>query len=197
ARRARTSKREIEYEYLISSAPLDSLLKMCGFRFDDSIFTCNKVLVFNLGFSEKGPKGVHWIYFPQRELSFYRVGFYDNIFDSDRMSLYVEVGYPRNELLDDSKISQARQRVLSDLRSTGIRKGQELLEHAHVVLDPAYVHITERSNREVAEYKHLLAALGVYSTGRYGSWTYCSIEDNIKEARALADRFNRLSAEIP
>jgi hypothetical protein len=25
----------------------------------------------------------------------------------------------------------------------------------------------------------------VYSIGRYGGWTYCSIEDNIVEARAL------------
>jgi hypothetical protein len=28
--------------------------------------------------------------------------------------------------------------------------------------------------------------------GRYGSWTYCSIEDNIVEARRLAERFNAL-----
>ncbi|MEY4550109.1 MAG: hypothetical protein RL685_6304, partial [Pseudomonadota bacterium] len=27
----------------------------------------------------------------------------------------------------------------------------------------------------------------------YGSWTYCSIEDNIVEAWALADRFNALT----
>ena len=58
------------------------------------MFSWNKVLVFNLGFDRKGPSGVHWIYYPDRERSFYRVGFYDNIFDSDRMSLYVELGYP-------------------------------------------------------------------------------------------------------
>ena len=32
-----------------------------------------------------------------------------------------------------------------------------------------------------------LAGRGVHSLGRYGSWTYCSIEDNMIEARALAD----------
>jgi protoporphyrinogen oxidase len=30
-----------------------------------------------------------------------------------------------------------------------------------------------------------LRAHGVHSIGRYGGWTYCSIEDNIVEARAL------------
>jgi hypothetical protein len=34
----------------------------------------------------------------------------------------------------------------------------------------------------------------VYSIGRYGGWTYCSIEDNIVEARALAKRFNARDA---
>jgi hypothetical protein len=54
-----------------------------------------------------------------------------------------------------------------------------------VVLDPAYVHVTKRS---VAEHRRLtssLTAAGVYSLGRYGGWTYCAIEDNIVEARAL------------
>jgi hypothetical protein len=31
-----------------------------------------------------------------------------------------------------------------------------------------------------------LAAAGVHSVGRYGGWTYCSIEDNLVETRALA-----------
>ena len=33
-----------------------------------------------------------------------------------------------------------------------------------------------------------LAAHGVHSVGRYGGWTYCSIEDNMLETRALAER---------
>jgi hypothetical protein len=54
------------------------------------------------------------------------------------------------------------------------------------------VHITQASLASVAEHKALLALRGVFSAGRYGSWTYCSIEDNIIEARALAARFNAL-----
>ena len=34
--------------------------------------------------------------------------------------------------------------------------------------------------------KKLLAEYDIYSIGRYGSWTYCSIEDNVIEARDLA-----------
>ena len=45
----------------------------------------------------------------------------------------------------------------------------------------------------MAEHRRLsramLQASGVYSIGRYGGWTYCCIEDNIVEARALAEDF--------
>jgi protoporphyrinogen oxidase len=86
---AKTSDgREIEFEHLVSSAPFDRLLEMTDLDYDPDIFTYNKVLVFNLGFDRKGPSGVHWTYFPEKSYPFYRVGFYDNIVEHDRMCLY-------------------------------------------------------------------------------------------------------------
>jgi protoporphyrinogen oxidase len=149
--------------------------------------------VFNLGFDSKGPEGIHWIYYPQRDLVFYRVGFYDNIFGTPRMSLYVEIGYPSGVRIDAEQLDAARTRVLADLRRVGVIDRQQLVSEHHVVLDPAYVHITQASLASVAEHKELLALRGVHSAGRYGSWTYCSIEDNIIEARELAARFNQLA----
>jgi hypothetical protein len=52
------------------------------------------------------------------------------------------------------------------------------------------VHITQRSIREHARLAQDLAAHGVYSIGRYGGWTYCSIEDNIVEARQLVAKLS-------
>ncbi len=114
---------------------------------------------------------------------FYRVGFYDNIFDTDRMSIYVEIGFAKNASID---VEAARARVLQDLAKVGIIKGHELVAEHSVVMDPAYVHITKASIAEHARLSAQLAAAGVHSIGRYGGWTYCSIEDNIVEARALA-----------
>jgi hypothetical protein len=37
--------------------------------------------------------------------------------------------------------------------------------------------------------RDLLAVEDVHSIGRYGAWKYCSIEDNIVEARVLAEGF--------
>jgi len=183
---ARTSKREIRFERLVSSAPFPALVRATGLAHDAAAFTWNKVLVFNLGFDQKGPRGAHWIYYPDRARSFYRVGFYDNIFDTDRMSLYVELGYARDAVVD---VEGALSRVLDDLRAEGVVTNHKLVAQHAVVMDPAYVHITRASLAEHRRLTRLLNAQGVYPAGRYGGWTYCSIEDNIVEARALAAAF--------
>lgn len=180
----RTAKGEYRFNRLVTSAPFPVLLKLCGLPVDDT-WTWNQVLVFNLGFDAKGPKDVHWVYFPDRALPFYRIGFYDNIFDGPRMSLYVELGYRRDAEID---VERARERVLEGLKREGIITTQKLVSEHSVVMNPAYVHITSRSNAEVARLKAQLEAKGVHSIGRYGSWTYCSIEDNIIEARSLATK---------
>jgi protoporphyrinogen oxidase len=183
ARTVTTPARTIEFDHMISSAPLPALARMTGIAHDAGAFTSNKVLVWNLGFDRKGASGVHWMYFPDRSLSFYRVGWYDNIFAGDRMSLYVEVGAAHDALFD---VDATRERVLADLTREGIVTTQRLISHHHVVLDPAYCHITQRSLAETARLRAELARQHVHSVGRYGGWTYCSIEDNLIETRALA-----------
>ncbi len=182
AKIARTARSEYRFERLVSSMPFPKLLKLCGMPFDESVFSWNQVLVFNLGFDAKGMDDVHWMYFPDRALPFYRIGWYDNIFHSPRMSLYVELGFPRGATID---VLAERARVLEGLERAGVVTTQKLVAEHSVVMDPAYVHITKASLEAVSRLTALLAAKGVHSIGRYGGWTYCSIEDNIVEARRL------------
>jgi protoporphyrinogen oxidase len=185
---AKTSRREIAFERLVSSVPFNRFADMCRLDHDPATWAWNKVLVFNLGFDKKGQPGVHWAYYPARETVFYRVGWYDNIFDTDRLSLYVEIGFPRDAKIDQAVVDATRDRVLADLRREGVISDHRLVAQHSVVMDPAYVHITQKS---VAEHKRLAQALAdrdVWSLGRYGRWTYCSIEDNIVESRELAAR---------
>ena len=180
---ATTPKRQIKFDRIVSSAPLRTLAKICAVEHDASVFTSNQVLVFNLGFDKKGPTGIHWMYFPDPAISFYRVGWYDNILDGDRMSLYVEIGAPDGASID---VPGLRERVLADLRKERIITDHQLVAEHHVALDPAYVHITRASLAETGRLRQLLADQGVHSVGRYGGWTYCSIEDNLVETKALA-----------
>jgi protoporphyrinogen oxidase len=180
-----TNRRRIAFVTLVSSAPFNRLLQMAQVEHDPAIFTSNKVLVFNLGFNRKGWDGVHWVYFPERKYCFYRVGFYDNIFGADRMSLYVEIGLSTAAVID---VAAWRQRVLEDLAQAGVITDHQLVSFHAVVLDPAYVHITHESQQATACLMEQLNEASVYSIGRYGGWKYCSIEDNIVEAQALVEK---------
>lgn len=93
-----TNQREIKYEHLISTIPLPLLLDKCNLTYPHKTFSCNKVLVFNLGFDSKGDDQMNnWIYVPEKEFIFYRIGYYDNIMDTKQMSLYIEIGFLRNK----------------------------------------------------------------------------------------------------
>lgn len=181
-----TTRRSIIFDNLISTIPFPVLLDKCGIGYDKSIYTWNQVLVFNLGFDSKGNDKINnWVYFPDKDLCFYRVGYYDNIFESDRMSLYIELGFYKGSQIDVDKWFE---RVLEDLRKSGIVTTQKLVSRHHVIMDPAYVHITEKSLRDVSVKKGLLEKSNAYSIGRYGSWTYCSIEDRMVEAQELSKK---------
>jgi len=183
-----TSRRRIRYEYLISSVPFPHFLTLLDWRTGASGLTWSKVLVFNLGFDAKGPQGIHWIYFPEEKYRFYRVGFYDNLLGSERMSLYVEIGLERDHPVDPDWEMEA---ALRGLREAQIVQGQRLVCSETVLLDPGYVHITKESRRFFQEADRSLRSVGIYTVGRYGGWKYCSIEDNIVEAKTLAEDLSR------
>lgn len=182
----RTNKRVLQYDRLVSSIPLVRLLELTHIPYKKDVFTWNKVLVFNLGFDAPSEdRKNHWIYFPEQQYSFYRVGLYSNIIPADRMSLYVELGFDKDAEVD---VEAMLPRVLSDLKAACVVNDQRLVSWHSVVMNPAYVHITKAGIAETQRIKEVLAAQDVYTIGRYGGWNYSSIEDNMIEAMELAKK---------
>ncbi|MDE5567200.1 MAG: FAD-dependent oxidoreductase [Muribaculaceae bacterium] len=183
---------EFKYDNLISTMPFPQLLDVTGLDYDKTLFTCNKVLVFNLGFDKKGfDKKNSWIYIPSKDFVFYRIGYYDNILSTDRLSLYIEIGMAENAPLPDERGLLSK--VIEDLIKAGIIDDTyELVDYQTILMNPAYVHVNKLSAQAVEKYKSQLEKDNIYSIGRYGSWIYCSIEDNILEAKELAGRVSKV-----
>ena len=102
-----TAGEKYKYEYLINTAPLNHFLNLFeeeSYKNLEKELSYNKVLVFNLGFNKKS-KFVkeHWIYIPDKEVNYYRIGFYDNILDSEKLSMYIEIGYEKDAIVDVEK----------------------------------------------------------------------------------------------
>ncbi|MCF4098412.1 protoporphyrinogen/coproporphyrinogen oxidase [Maritalea mediterranea] len=179
-----------EYSTLVSTTPLNRLIKLCGLKEQDDLkeLTANAVLVYNIGFDSETVKKFHWAYFPGDEV-FYRVGSYDHIFGDPFASLYVEIGLPKGEF-DPSNFGL--ERVVEDLKRVGIiPHTANVVDFEKVIMDPAYVHITSSAERRKLELFDVLREADVYSVGRYGEWKYCSIEDNMLDAINVAEKISK------
>lgn len=182
---------EIEFEYLINTSPLNNFLTL--FKKDinylnlQKSLSYNKVLVLNLGFNKKSKiKKEHWIYIPDPDLNYYRIGFYDNILNYNKLSMYIEIGYSKDEPID---INSQLDLTLKNLLKNGIIDKDTLLEeHSSVIMDPAYVHINKDIDTRIKKLMVEINKEKIYSIGRYGSWTYCSMEDCMVEAKKLANQ---------
>lgn len=185
----RTKNQVIEYENLINTIPLSHFLNMFEDKvWDTSQLEANKVLVFNLGFDKKSKiNQIHWIYFPDKTINFYRVGFYDNILNSNRMSLYVEIGHKTEDIVD---IDKELIETIENLKKVGIIQKEKLISYLPLMINPGYVHISEQSRNYVHLAERELEQNSIYTLGRYGTWTYCSMEDAMSSAIKLAEAFN-------
>ena len=181
----------IEYDYLINTISLPNFIKLTNENLNlaDSL-SYNKVLVFNLGFNKKSNLvNEHWLYIPSKDCNYYRIGFYDNILNQDKLSMYVEIGYGKNDIIDNKEIEKQLNLTLDNLKKQKIIDDTfKLEEYVSIVMDPAYVHINSKTDKKVKEYFKDLENKNVYSIGRYGGWTYCSMEDCMLEAKKLVEK---------
>ena len=180
----------IYYENLISSVPFNSFLKMLSEGEGDKKveeLSYNKVLVLNLGFDGSSPKYTkeHWVYFPDKSLNFYRIGFYNNILGQDKLSVYIEIGFSKD--VQEINVEKELEKALEGMKRVGIiDEGLKLVDKNILLMDPAYVHIEEedRINQWMREFEKD----NIYMLGRYGRWTYNCMEDCIQLADDLACR---------
>jgi len=127
----------------------------------------------------------HWLYFPQHEFIFYRVGSYTPFLPIGRPSVhafYVEVSLARST----SSKGVAR-RIFSDLRRIAfIPSSAAIAAYDELVLDYAHPIPYLGSAQKVSALHRELSADGVFCIGRFGLWSYLSIEDCILASYRLA-----------
>jgi len=190
------SGEQVEYERLISTLPLDALLDRLEDAPEPSLVKARgklravKVINLNLGVDREGILPGHWVYFPEPEFPFYRVGSPTNyspgVAPRGCSSLYVEVARRRDEPLDLAALEES---VMESLQRAGIlRAGDRILAREVLVLDPAYVLYDHFRERALPSILRILDRYGVISTGRFGAWEYGSMESAMRQGRDAALR---------
>jgi UDP-galactopyranose mutase len=186
------------FDYLISTIPLPEAQHLIkdlpqNIRSLFKKLRWNSIFNLNLGIERKDRTGRHWLYFPQKDLSFFRVGFFHNfssyLAPADKSSLYIEVAYSRDNPIQKNKIIP---RIKEDLKKIGIlRKTDQVccqqindIKYGYPIYDVNY----SQARKKILNY---LIEKDVIPCGRFGSWRYMSMEDVILDGKAVAEGFLR------
>jgi protoporphyrinogen oxidase len=186
---------EISYANMVSSIPLPQLLKVMSplppaIARAAAKLRYASILCLNIGVKRPKISDKSWIYFPEGDYPFYRVGFPMNftpcVVPKGCSSMYVEVPAKR------WKAAKSDAALLRD-----VRRG---LERAHILkksdilpvvqfLPIKYAYVIYDKNRSPA-LKAIFAFLadnGIQSIGRYGGWKYSFMEEAILDGRKAAE----------
>ncbi|HYV86923.1 MAG TPA: FAD-dependent oxidoreductase [Patescibacteria group bacterium] len=183
------------YDALVSTLPLDRLLAITSglpgaLPEAGRKLRAVRVLNITLAIDRPAVSDAHWIYFPEPEYSFYRIGFPSNLgaamAPKGTSSLWAECSLLRDETYDEDAVVD---RTVEDLKRSGILRGGDRVIHRRVgVLDPAYVIYDRFRAQNVPAILETLRGVGIHSAGRFGSWEYSSMEGAIKAGIDLAER---------
>jgi protoporphyrinogen oxidase len=129
------------------------------------------------------PADYHWVYVPEEQYPFFRVGIFSNAVPSMAPpgggSLYVELT-ERTGPLNMTEVLQAltHARAITAPSDVAFAELHEI-QYAYVVFDDAY----EAATHTIHQW---LQRVVVRSCGRYGAWIYNSMEDSIIQGMEAA-----------
>ncbi|MEE8299385.1 MAG: FAD-dependent oxidoreductase [Thermodesulfobacteriota bacterium] len=186
------------YDNLVSTLPLNKAMEMAGLEVDEEPAFYTSVLVLNIG-ATRGSKcpDDHWLYIPDSDSRFHRVGFYSNVDvsflpqssrkNNDRVSIYVERAYKNGQKPSNKEIETYSESVVNELKSW------EFIQEAETV-HPTWIDVAYTWSMPGSNWKELaineLEKRGVYQVGRYGRWTFQGITESIKDGFVAGNSIN-------
>ncbi len=193
-----TPKNEsIVFGPLVSTLPLTTLLDLltevlpADIARARSLLRATQVTYWDIGVrGDTRPNTPHWIYFPEPDYPFYRVGCgsaaVSSLAPQGCRSHYVEVAHAQGTTCT---VQEAE--LISGLRKARVLRedlGDELLFCRRSNINPGYVIMDHAYEEARSTCLNWLEAQQIYSIGRYGAWIYDSMEGAMLQGRDTARR---------
>lgn len=185
----------VRYDTLISTLPLKQLVAMLRDAPPEVVRAGEQlryisVYNINIGLNNPHVSNAHWMYFPEPEFVFYRVGFptnfSNNVAPDGCSSMYVEVSAFPDEIIPDALLQQ---RVYEGLQRCGLlQDSDDILVCDITRINCAYVLYDLHRTQALNTILPYLQQHQIYSTGRYGAWEYSAMEDAILAGKRVAEQ---------
>ncbi|MDD5594994.1 MAG: FAD-dependent oxidoreductase [Candidatus Omnitrophica bacterium] len=188
--------KKYQYDFLISTLALPEILRLNKCLPSEvsvalKSLRYNSIFNLNLGVSGEIMPDKHWVYFPEKSFVFFRVGFPKNfspeLSPQKTSSLYIEVSYSKERPIDKNTIVE---RAIKGLISTKIIKSTNKIlvkdinqiKYGYIIYDRARAEAVKTVNS-------FLEKNQIFPIGRYGSWSYKSMEDCLLDGKKTAEVF--------
>ncbi len=190
-RRVEFAAETVPYERLISSIPLKRLTELlvdapAEVARAGRKLRCTDLYYLDVALDRPAGKDLHWAYVPEAKYPFYRVGAYTNfsakLAPDGRGSLYVELSSREPPQMDT--LMPAVTGGLCEMGLIDSAKDIGFVRLRHI--DWAYVVFDHHYADAMKTLEAFLAENRILSTGRYGGWTYSSMEDALLDGRNAA-----------
>jgi len=183
----RTPGYTFHYDKLVSTMPLNRLLKII--KPQDQFPPANQLrhistLVVNVVLKRKR-KRFHWVYLPEKQFPFYRVGFYPV---EPYPICYLEQTVSPDIPVDEKALRRDIAYTLKKLKA--IENSNEIIYFSTRIIPVSYIIFTRNWKTTVPSLLEQLKNHDIYSIGRFGTWNYTSMSDDIKSALQCAKTLN-------
>ncbi len=180
-----------EYENAVFTGSLPLLSKMVlgskGAALRETTSQLRWVQVVNLALGVEGdaPRPEHWLYFPDEDIPFYRVGFPSNqgsLAPPGHHTISIEVS------LDPGchNFEEILSRSENILAAKGLLDSKRIRVRQIIKIDPAYVVFDHQRRQAVASLRREFRRHGVLLAGRWAEWKYSAMEDAILDGKRIA-----------
>ncbi len=181
----------VPFRRLVATAALPSLVSLTAdldaqAREAGARLRAVDVVNFNLGVQGRAPRREHWLYVPEPQFPFYRVGLPSNhgrLAPQGCHTVSVEVSLatgaePPPDLLE---------RCLHGLEALGLlAERSQVITLAALRISPAYVVFDRQRGQALHTLTAAFASGGVTLAGRWAEWTYSAMEDALLAGNAAA-----------
>jgi len=189
------SGREETYDSLVTTLPLPETFRLLkdtsdSLRYSAARLRAIGVYNINIGIDRPNASDQHWIYFPEGQFIFSRVGFPMNFSKSvapaGTSSMYIEITYQPGKRPDPG---EAFARSLADLERCGILRAEDrILTRLDLDIRSAYIIFDQHRETHLKGLIDYLESRAIHTAGRYGMWDYYSMEDSIRSGISTAEK---------
>jgi protoporphyrinogen oxidase len=176
-----TTKEVYYYDRLVNTMPLNHLLAMLepqDFFPSPDKFRHTSTLLVNVILKQKR-KRFHWVYLAEEKFPFYRAGLYAG---HPHPACYLERNLPStaSPTVDRKELSRDISYTLKELGVIHHEKEIEYFDVRHIPV--SYVIFDHRWHSLVPPALKQLQTVNIDSIGRFGTWNYSSMANDIKNA---------------